>query len=104
MIYELREYIAEPGRVDALHRRFADHTLSLFARHGMEVAGFWTDQKDDHRVVYLLRFASAEARRDAWNGFIGDPEWNQVKSDSEADGPIVAEIHSRLLSPTTYWE
>jgi len=41
MLYELRTYNAAPGKIDALNARFRDHTCSLFARHGIGVAGFW---------------------------------------------------------------
>ena len=37
MIYEIREDTTVPGRIPALVRRFNDHTLGLFARHGTEV-------------------------------------------------------------------
>lgn len=103
MIYELREYVAMPGKIGELHARFADHTLALFARHGLTVAGFWTDADDENRIVYLLSFPDEEARRSAWDGFTNDPEWRRVKSESEANGPVVAEMHSRILHPTTYW-
>src|ERR1041384_1294485 len=62
MLLELREYVAAPGRAADLHARFADHTMALFAKHGMEVVGFWTDAEDEGRIIYLLRFASLEAK------------------------------------------
>ena len=34
-LYELRVYWAAPGKLDALHARFRDHTLKLFEKHGM---------------------------------------------------------------------
>jgi hypothetical protein len=103
MIYELREYAATPGSVEALHARFADHTLGLFEKHGMEVVGFWTDQADANRLLYLLRFADEEAQCSAWAGFKADPDWKRIKAESEADGPIVAEMTSRTLGSTPYW-
>jgi len=103
MIYELREYVAAPGKSDALHARFADQTLALFDKHGLDVAGFWTDSADDARIVYLLRFADAEAQKQAWASFQSDPQWAAVKAASEADGPIVATMNSTTLTPTGYW-
>jgi hypothetical protein len=103
MIYELREYVAAPQAVDALHARFSDHTLDLFARHGLEVVGFWTDQDDPNRIVYLLRFPDQETMRRAWSDFQNDPEWKRIKAESEADGPLVAEKHSRILTSPSYW-
>jgi hypothetical protein len=103
LIYELREYVAVPGRAPVLHARFADHTLDLFARHGIDVVGFWSDQQDTDRIVYLLSFPDADAQRSAWAGFQNDPDWHRVKAESEADGKIVAEIYSRTLHRTPYW-
>jgi hypothetical protein len=104
VIYELREYVAVPGAMPKLQARFADHTLALFQRHHMEVAGFWHDPKDENRLVYLLRFADEAALKQAWSAFQNDPEWQRVKAESEKDGPIVAELHSRILHPAPYWD
>ena len=62
MIYELRTYDAHPGKLDDLSRRFADHTLTLFHRHGIKSVGYWTDAKDaaSNRLTYLLAFESEE--------------------------------------------
>ena len=103
MLFELREYIAEPGRAADLHARFADHTMALFAKHGMAVTGFWTDAKDDGRIIYLLRFADEDAKEAAWAAFKADPEWQRVKAASEENGPIVAKILSTTLAAVPYW-
>ena len=42
MIYELRTYWAAPGKVDALHQRFREHTCQLFVKHGMTMVAFWS--------------------------------------------------------------
>src|SRR2546421_2084438 len=34
-VYELRTYTALPGRLPALNKRFAEHTLKLLEKHGM---------------------------------------------------------------------
>ena len=39
MIYELRIYEAAPGRMADLNARFRDHTLRIFANHGLDVVG-----------------------------------------------------------------
>lgn len=103
MIYELREYVAHDETVQQVHDRFADHTFGLFERHGIDVVGFWTDQQDPTRILYLVQFEDIAAQEKAWDGFRGDPEWAEVKARSEADGPIVAEMLSRTLAPVSYW-
>ena len=104
MLFELREYIAEPGRAADLHARFADHTMALFAKHDMEVAGFWKDAEDDGRIIYLLRFADEDAKKAAWDAFKTDPEWQRVKAASEENGPILAKLLSTTLADVPYWE
>ena len=104
MIYELREYVAADGATDKLHARFADHTLDLFAKHDMAVTGFWRDAENPGTVVYVLRFPDEQTRNDAWAAFQSDPEWKEVKAASEADGPIVTEMTSRLLTDVSYWQ
>ena len=35
MVYELRTYFTEDGRLPALNARFRDHTVKLFEKHGI---------------------------------------------------------------------
>ena len=104
MIFELREYQAAPGELGRLNRRFADHTLRLFRRHGLDVVGFWADASDPSTLVYLLRFSDQQERDEAWEGFKADPEWQQIKATSEDDGALTISQSSRLLVLADYWE
>lgn len=104
MIYELREYTAAPARSEHLHRRFAEHVLGLLTRHGLDPLGYWTDASDDGRIVYLLRFADEAAQSAAWKAFQADPDWHDVKAESEKDGPVVAQMTSRNLVEPPYWQ
>jgi hypothetical protein len=103
--FELRTYHAAPGKMDALHARFRDHTCRLFARHGMTVLGFWTPADAagaKQRLVYLLAYPSPEAREQSWAAFRTDSEWLKAKEESEKDGPLVERIESTFLTPTDY--
>jgi NIPSNAP len=71
-VFELRTYTAAPGKIDALHARFRDHTLNLFEKHHMTVIGFWrpTDEQQAKRqLVYLLAFPSQKAAAKSWKDF-----------------------------------
>ncbi len=65
MIYELRIYEAAPGKLGALHRRFRDHTLRIFANHGLDVVGFWTYAHGgwSDQLVYLMKLARSRTTR-----------------------------------------
>jgi hypothetical protein len=103
-VFELRTYHAAEGKIDALHARFRDHTLELFAKHGLEVIGFWVPQEegDSHSLTYLLAFPSNEARQAAWAAFAADPEWKEVAAESQKDGKLLTKIDSTMFDPTDY--
>jgi hypothetical protein len=104
MLYEQRVYEAMPGRMPALNKRFAEVTLGLFARHGIEVVGFWTNEVGGHsnELVYMLRFQDMADREARWGAFQRDPEWQQKRAASEVDGPLVARLTNALMRPTPY--
>ena len=104
MIYELRTYEAAPGKLGALHARFRDHTLRIFANHGLDVVGFWTYAHGgwSDQLVYLMKFEDMADRDRKWATFREDEEWRQVRADSERDGAIVTRIRSDILAPTDY--
>ncbi len=105
MLYELREYEAVPGRLAALVARFRDHTLGLFERHGIEVVFISVTEfgeNSNNELVYVVRFESYQQMQERWAAFQGDPEWQQVRRDSEKDGPLVARLSRRLLNAAAF--
>lgn len=104
MIYEYRVYEAAPGKLEALHARFRNHTLGIFERHGIKNIGYWTSAVGDYsdRLIYIVAFEDEGQRERAWASFRADPEWNEVRSASEVDGPLTSRIYNSLLSPTDY--
>lgn len=104
-VYELRVYKTNPGKLDALHARFRDHTCKLFQKHGIELVGFWTPAEGDDAkdtLIYIVAFPSAEAQKQAWQAFKDDPEWQKAKAASEKDGVLVKTVTSQNLLPTDY--
>jgi hypothetical protein len=104
-VFELRTYTAKPGKIDALHARFCDHTVQLFEKHHMTLIGFWKptdEQQAKQQLVYMLAFPSQEAAAERWKEFQADPEWKSVKAESEKDGLLVEKIDSVFLKPTDY--
>src|SRR5262245_18476547 len=68
-VFEMRTYICEDGRLDALNKRFREHTNKLFVKHGMTLIGYWVPFEDDAKtthderntLVYILAYPSREA-------------------------------------------
>ena len=104
MIYELRIYTCIPARLPKLLKRFEEHTLAIWGKHGIKQAGFWTVLVGDgnHDLYYLLAWESLAERERKWTAFMADPAWHKARSDSETDGPIIANIKSSFLQPTAF--
>ena len=104
MIYELRVYTANPGKMPALQARFRDHTLGLFEKHGMKNIGYWTNAiggRSDE-LLYILAYEDWAARQTCWSSFGADPDWHAARSESEKDGPLVHHSENRILNPTSF--
>lgn len=104
MIYELRVYEAMPGKLPALIKRFGDHTMGFFEKHGMKVVGFWTYHLGgpSDQLVYMLAWDDLEARERAWAEFQQDQDWQRIRVETERDGILVQRITASLLRPTLF--
>jgi hypothetical protein len=103
-VYELRTYTVLPGRLPALHKRFAEHTMKLFEKHGIRNEMYWTpidDARKDNTLIYLISHESKEAADRSWEAFYADPEWIKVRDASEADGKILAKPPERVFMKLT---
>lgn len=104
-VYELRVYHTYEGKLDDLLRRFREHTVKLFERHGMKNVAYWTPTDSplkDKTLVYILAHPSREAATANWKAFGEDPEWQSVREKSEANGKIVEKVDSTFLVMTDF--
>lgn len=106
-VYELRVYVCEPGKLEALNDRFRNHTLRLFEKHGMENVAYWTPTDGDaaeNTLIYVLKHASREAAEASWKAFRNDSEWRRVAAESEEKhGKILAQPpQSTFMKVTDY--
>lgn len=101
-LYELRTYYANEGKIDALHDRFRNHTMTLFAKHGMKNIAYWSPADQPNTLIYLLAHKSAESAKASWTAFVQDPEWVKVYQASIADGRLVEKIDSVYMTKTDY--
>jgi hypothetical protein len=102
-LFEMRIYYAAPGKLDALHARFRDHTLKLFEKHGMTNIGYWVPiDNADNKLIYIIAFPDLAAREKAFKSFGADPDWQKAYRDSEKDGKLVTKIENVFLTATDY--
>lgn len=104
MIYESRVYTALPGRLPALIARFENVTLGFWEKYGIRQVAFFTTTigPNSQDLTYLLAWESLAEREQRWSAFQSDAEWIAARTASEADGQIVANIASTILTPTKF--
>ena len=104
MIYELRNYHCLPNRLPALLKRFENHTLKIWERYGIRQAGFFTTLigASNNELMYMLAWESMAEREQKWTAFQADPEWMAARADSEKDGPILRNLVSQFIVPTSF--
>jgi hypothetical protein len=102
-LFEMRVYYAAEGKLDALNARFRDHTLKLFAKHGMTSLGYFVPTKNpENKLIYFLAYPSREARDASWKAFQADPDWKAAQKASEANGRLLTKGESAFLTATDY--
>jgi hypothetical protein len=104
-VYELRMYHVNPGKMDALRDRFADHTDALFKRHNMKSIGYWVPEDapaSQNLFIYILEHPSREEAEKNWADFQADPEWQKVKTESEKNGKLADHTDRYFMDPTSF--
>lgn len=97
MIYELRIYDVIPNRREALYARFKEGALALLEKHGFRMVDMWEPTDGQEKLVYLLEWQDETERARCWAAFRHDPEWQELKTRTEAEGAMVTKMDYVLL-------
>jgi len=109
-VFELRTYTTTPGNLDRLLARFRNHTVKLFAKHGMTNIAYWTpmaDQKSaDGTLAYIMAHKDADAHKASFDAFRKDPDWIAARDASEKEGggslTVKDGVKSELMKATDF--
>lgn len=105
-VFELRTYTAAEGKLAALDARFRDHTVALFAKHGMTNLGYFhptdANKGGGTTLLYFLAYPNREAATAAWKGFREDAAWIKARTESEKDGKLTTKVESLYLKPVDF--
>jgi hypothetical protein len=109
-VFELRTYVAAPGRLAALNSRFRDHTLGLFEKHGIQNVAYWNvaegDRGAEDTLIYFIAHSSRESAKNSFDTFRADPAWVKARQESEerAGGSLTAQggVTSVFMKATSY--
>ena len=105
-VFELRVYHCYDGKLPGLLKRFREHTMALFERHGITNVAYWTPVDDgplkDKTLFYIIKYPSREEAKIRWKAFSTDPEWVKVSAESQVDGKLVEHADSTFLELTDF--
>jgi len=102
-VFEMRTYHTAPGKMEALHKRFRDHTLGLFQKHAITSLGYWVPLENaDNKLVFVLAYPSRDAREASWKAFMGDPIWQKAFAESEEAGKLVTKVDQLFMTATDF--
>lgn len=105
-VFELRIYTAAPGKLNDLLARFRDHTCKIFEKHGIENIGYWVpvdaENGSETTLYYIVAHPNREAAKANWAAFGKDPDWQEARKNSEANGKLLTRIESIFLETTDY--
>ena len=105
-VFEMRTYTAAEGKLAGLDARFRDHTIALFAKHGITNLGYFhpvdADKGGGKTLVYFLAHKSRDAAAASWKSFRDDPAWAAARTASEKGGKLTSKVESVYLNPTDF--
>ena len=109
-VFELRTYTTPPGLLPNLDARFRDHTLALFAKHGIVNGGYFHRMPDqvgaEVTLQYFVTHQSKEGAAASFSAFGKDPAWTAARKASEekAGGSLTVQggVKSVFLAPTDF--
>ena len=109
-LFEIRIYKANKGRLNHLDARFRDHTIGLFAKHGIENLVYFHPMADQEgavdTLIYLIAHKDEAARQASFAAFRDDPDWQVARAFSEerAGGSLTVKggVTHKFMRPTDF--
>ena len=101
-VFEVRTYTTAEGKLQDLHKRFRDHTMRIFKKHGMESVIYLAPQDaplKDNTLIYVISHANRDQAKKNWAEFGADPEWRKVAAES---GVGAVKVDSVFADATDY--
>jgi len=103
-VFELRIYHTAPGKLPAVESGFRDTYSKLFAKHDLQVVGYWVPEgaaDRDNTFVYLVAHSSREEAKKNWDAMLADPGTQEAIKSEEAD-KLVEKIDRTFMRPTDF--
>ncbi|AZA83411.1 NIPSNAP family containing protein [Chryseobacterium lactis] len=103
-IHQLRIYEIPKENRQVFLDRFRDHALKIMKKYGFTIVSIWeSEYKDKAEFVYLLEWKNEVSMKKAWEGFMSDQEWKDIKAQTaKLHGNFVNNIEDRTLKLTEF--
>ena len=104
-VFELRTYVAPEGKLADLDARFRNHTVALFAKHGITNLGYFhptdADKGAANTLIYFIAHKDRAAADASWKAFREDANWLKAKDASEKNGKLTTKVVPVYLKART---
>ncbi|MDR4954394.1 NIPSNAP family protein [Chryseobacterium sp. ES2] len=103
-VHQLRIYEIPKENKQVFLDRFRDHALRIMKKYGFTIVSIWESEFNEKtEFVYLLEWKDEHAMKMAWEGFMTDKEWKEIKTRTAKQyGNFVNEIEDRSLKLTDF--
>jgi len=103
-IQQLRIYEIPTENVQVFHYRFRDHALRIMKKYNFKIVAIWESSFETKtEFVYLLEWENEKLMKAAWDNFMADNEWKEIKAETaKIHGRFVNKIEDRTLILTDY--
>jgi len=103
-VHQLRIYEVPKENKQVFLDRFRDHALRIMKKYGFTIVAIWESEfREKTEFVYLLEWKDEDTMKTAWEGFMADKEWKEIKARTAKQyGNFVNEIEDRTLKLTDF--
>lgn len=103
-IHQLRIYEVPKTNRQAFNERFKEHAHRIMKKYGFTIVAMWESELNNKlEFIYLLEWKDENTMKTAWNNFMKDQEWKDIKArTSKMYGTFVDKIEDRTLILTNY--
>ncbi|MDN3693442.1 NIPSNAP family protein [Chryseobacterium tructae] len=103
-VHQLRIYEIPKENRQVFLDRFRDDALRIMKKYGFNIVSIWESEFEGKtEFIYLLEWKNEEAMKLAWQGFMADTEWKEIKAKTaKLHGDFVNSIEDRTLKLTEF--
>lgn len=103
-IHQLRIYEIPKENKQVFLDRFRDHALRIMNKYGFHIVSIWESESNAKtEFIYLLEWKDEDTMKKAWQGFMDDQEWKDIKAKTaKLHGNFVNDIQDRTLKLTDF--